>query len=352
METSQVYSRYMLSESVKDTIKTVEYALFTVGGFLLGALQVAGVVDMQLAVVLLVVVGGFIVARQTYTKWAGSKSVESTVKTCTISSLAIAAIFGGVYYYVYVKKTEQDRKALELQKNQEAQLANLEFRAASASKLKTADLNIELDRPYNAVELAHFRAMFEVSNCPGATNRPSFSAACKEFYQSVQNELWNRVGTECMAWSGNAKSRIAIGTTKYSNQPTAPRIGVGASLSEHGITSFPTVGDLNETCLFIYVTENLLPKIRQIAFQVNNEYELIYAPATDLFAIDEDPANCALPISTQQKATKWKRIDLKFDGKTAIETLRRQGLPTNGRRTFWELDFIRLTPRKIKHELD
>ncbi len=113
----------MVEESNK-IIKALEYILFTVGGVITGTLQIAGIVDLTIALCCLLFLGIVIFLKICYPQYRDLKDDDyrPLIVTAIITSFLVAFSFGCLYWYMSHQnnvraKTEREKYA-EQQKNQ------------------------------------------------------------------------------------------------------------------------------------------------------------------------------------------------------------------------------------------
>jgi hypothetical protein len=290
--------------------------------FIVSAFQIAGVIDMEIAHLLiffawlLVVIGVFV--SETLLEASGRRTLT------TVFSAAIVAgvILYGIDLWMVSKKANLDKKASQervaeqnkvvaqstpitqpLSQLSDEKLAAIEFNSEATKKLQDLSFKIELKRPFLPNELEHFRAYFQFYNndkielrfgCQGGVN--------KDGDLQILQRIWS--DDKHAKYTANPYLKIVEGK----NAVNFLTCGAG---SVDGQLPYRIVNDLDKNYVRIYATESLVEKIKSISLIANN-YKILSYNANKFDTKIEDPeVKWFVPLSDSEKAFQWELVGLK-----------------------------------------
>jgi hypothetical protein len=178
---------------------------------------------------------------------------------------------------------ERQRQELNEQRREvDNKLARIEFMHDCWKPTVEAMFSVNLDRPYTAEELGHFRILLRISSevvaSPGETTELLFASA--DSYQFSQDGVLRFFGATNRVWSRNpdeilVNSSMLLAPMSLILNPaelaTANTASLGALANKQLLRSaFRTLGSFDRSLMRVHVSHSLFPKIASIAFVVND----------------------------------------------------------------------------------
>jgi hypothetical protein len=232
-----------------------------------------------------------------------------------------------------------------------SQSARNELRADSLKPIRDVAFNLKLNRTYSIQELGHFRILIEIA---GNDDIPDFFFGCQDAYlaNTVNTSVDPTVKQFGIRYTARYRASKKNGTyvaipvytrpPKYTTVLSASQFvdTLGFSLDLYNqIPSYKTLEDLNRKVLHVYITQNLVGKLGEFSFTVNN-YELISEKATALALTSDKPTtNWFMPLSAEERAIQWNGMYLR-----PTEEIAKQ---VPGAVVVWTLDFGIINPKKL-----
>jgi hypothetical protein len=168
-----------------------------------------------------------------------------------------------------------DRQRTELnerQKGIDEKLRRIEFLHDCDKPTRWARFFIFLRQPIMPEHLGHFRVALQLSMPFGDNASPTvWLCACdgygRAFLEGVETLLW---GFQEFAWSRKPEHKLADGVRHVFSRTTQV---IDVSVQSNIREQYPTMADFDRVRTSFYVTQNLVPHIATVGFEVNN-YQL------------------------------------------------------------------------------
>jgi hypothetical protein len=156
-------------------------------------------------------------------------------------------------------------------------------------------------------------------------------------------------GTKAIAWSRNPDESLQ--NTVVGSAQTGNGVEAFAHLYKRG--PFATLGDLDKTTVYVFVTESLVEKIAHVSFAVN-DYMLIGVPK-EMVATPEqvgltrrDPlTEWPETLTKEERQEQWVGLYLKGPN-FGVPSARQLPPPMSGESVPWGIDFGGYTPVKSR----
>lgn len=338
---------------VKKVVELIEYIVFTVGSFCVGALQIAGVVDVYLANFLIFLLAFAVVLRFALHEWLSSKSWQRVIKTTIGASLIVGIVFFITYRLVDSYKTRQSQERAEQERLFIEQRDRLEFQTVAESKLKYLALRFELNRLYSVTELDQYRVFLRITN---GTKLSDIGAACQQEY-----DIEGRLQIITHAWlfsegvainkkdaNGEQLYPIRINPTDY--YTTKKEVSC-TFFDINGRPFNQTVNDLNLNLVGISLSSSFVEKVSNVSFIANN-FELFSYDISQL-DINEEKDNYDewfTDLVGEKKKTHWKRIDRKALGVSEYDKAIIESNAVNSLPETFSINFLEIPPKRSQFQ--